>query len=326
MAQPFPMPNLAPMQGPVAGIMQGMQFNQAQDSQRMLLEQMAIEAAQKQAELQRYQGQTPGELSTSRLKGAQAEAQMPYIQDFARGQQGDDLLRAARGQEANATWRTGADSKNEKNLLEGFGAALQRLRVTAAQSPMYAHGEYLDLINQLPKEYRGMFPNAYSPDMVEAQFSKLADTVAQRNTMEQARLQSDTQITVGRGNNAASRYGADQRLSAAYARLPSQTRAKLENVLAEIAEKVAAGKATPQDREVAMWVQSMMYNTRGASQANTIDPQLINLILLGLQGQAQGRGVPQPVAPPGPPVPVPPPGGAPQSAPLGSKDNPIKLK
>jgi hypothetical protein len=208
-----------------------------------------------------------------------------------------------------ATWESGAAKTNMENVAASLEAAGRQLEMAAANSPLMAQPQWQELRSKLPKQLQGQFPEQYSPDVPKmiSQLSKtIMDNPAHRRDMQGRQLTADTATAVGKGHDDASRYGADQRLSAAYARLPSQTRAKLENVLAEIAEKVAKGQATPQDRETAMWIQSMMYNIRGASTANTMDPKMIEIMLLGLQ--AQNRGVPAPVAPPGP-QPVPPPSG-----------------
>jgi hypothetical protein len=286
-------------------------FLMRQDAQRSYLEQQAIMNQQKNAELQRYQAQTPYQLMQDSLKGNQAQAQNTpgYLQQYAEGEAGKAMSFNAKGRGDMATWESGAAKTNMENVAASLEAAGRQLEMAAANSPLMAQPQWQELRSKLPKQLQGQFPEQYSPDVPKmiSQLSKtIMDNPAHRRDMQGRQLTADTATAVGKGHDDASRYGADQRLSAAYARLPSQTRAKLENVLAEIAEKVAKGQATPQDRETAMWIQSMMYNIRGASTANTMDPKMIEIMLLGLQ--AQNRGVPAPVAPPGP-QPVPPPSG-----------------
>lgn len=316
---PYQMPNVGPMTGPVAGVMQGMQANMAREAHPYTLEQLYLQNQQKQAELERYQGQTPGELAVSRLKGAQSNAQIPYAEDYALGQRGDAQVRQVQGRQALDTEASGTGAANMANTVKAIEGAARYLEMQRAASPMWGEAEYRRFRSSLPQQIQNAFPQAWTPDVPEkmSELSKmLTQSPQHRAAMELEQEKGKTARAVGTGHDEASRYATDGRLIAAqeqaWARYGGNAaKEKVESVITQWLRKRMEGQpTTPQEDQAFQIAQQIQINVRAAA-GWPMDPNIMNWQLFNGNQPPPQRPVPQPVVPP--PQPGSPQPGQPQS-------------
>lgn len=206
----------------MAGVDASKQGMAAQVAKMRTLEMMATEHAQRQAELQRYQGETPNKLAESDLAGMVARDSMAipgYGRSIGQGRMGEADQNWAKGQVALGTMNSDIGRKVAENEVTTAEQA-ERLFSTfepamkAAGSPLEAQASYNEMLQRIPERARAMFPKTYGPQVHQllAQMRQaIIQNPAHNRTMEAERLKSSTAITVGKGNNDATRYAADQR-------------------------------------------------------------------------------------------------------------------
>lgn len=290
--------------------------------QKQVLQDMLLQHQQQQAELQRYQGMTPGEVSKSQLEGAQADTsrQMPgYLEQMSRGNMGRALSEQAKGTYDAGVNPSRIQADTAGNNLKAYTDRLMQLHgMMGAGNNLGAQAEWNNIRTGMPQEMQDSMGPYANPATVDAAIERLSRTPTNRGAERLAQIPAEAHKYGADQQLKGTMYSADQRLSAAYLRLPNETRAKLENVLAEIAIKLQKGTATQNDMQTASYIQQIMYNQRAAGSATTVDPNMIMWMMMN-GGFGQGQQAPRKDVP----APVPAPGQ--QFAP-GTPQNPIKLK
>jgi hypothetical protein len=266
--------NTAPVEGRPwdigAGVENAQNWIMQQQQKKHALEQMYIQNQQKDAELQRYQQQTPYQLSQDRLKGAQADAQLPFAGDYALGQQGRDRVDQVRGRSALSTEQSTNDATNMGNTIKALEGAARHLEMTMASSPMFGESEYQRFRETLPVQVRQSFPKNYTPEtpkMIQELGRMLTNNPEHRRNMEVHRADNTSREMVGAGHDAASMYnadrGADSREEIARMKreaMSASTKQNFQQFLTAYAAKRAAKTNTPQDDQSAQMIEQMMIN------------------------------------------------------------------
>jgi uncharacterized protein YegJ (DUF2314 family) len=248
-------------------------------------------------------------------------AEPNYGPTMARGEMGPAMSHYAKGQVDQGTVQSNIAKTNSGNEADTLINIAHTLQMQASSSPTMAQSTWAQIHQKLPPQVQQMLPAQYSPE-VPAMLNKFAEAAknspAHGRQMDQTRMTTEAQIKIGEGNNEATKYAADQRYAAAYLKLPSTTRNKIESVMADIMEKVAAGTATDKEMSAAMWIQQVMYNNKAAATAGTIDPNALMYFLMSQAGRVPAEGPNR-----GTPKPVPAPGAKPEA---GTAENPIVIK
>lgn len=322
--------NTVPIQGrpwgPAAGVEAAIMSAQQEKAQQHALEQMFIANQQKQAELSRYQQLTPSEVDVGNLKGAQSRAQMPYVQDYALGQRGDDQWRAARGREAQETVGTRIGSTNMAGTVKALEDAARYLEINAASSGMFGQAEYQRFREALPEQARQAFPDMYTPEIpgkIKALSQVLMNSPEHQRAMALDAQKNEAAAARNRETNDTRYDIALLRLNEAWARMGgASAREKVESVITQYLRKKMDGQpTTPQEDQAFQWAQQIQINVRAAA-GWPMDPQMMNWQMMNPGVPPPQRPVPQPVVPP-PSQPGQPQPGQGQPGTLG---NPIKLR
>jgi hypothetical protein len=302
--------NTAPVEGRPwdagAGVENAQNWLMQQQQKKHALEQMYIQNQQSNANLDRYTQQTPHEVQVSGLRGAQAQAEMPYVQDHALGVQGRNRVDQVRGRQAMDTEATGTAATNMGNTIKALEGAARHLEMTAAQSPMFGQAEYQRFREALPEQVRKTFPPNYSPDtpkMIQSLSQMLTNSPQHRGAMELETTRRDSAERVARGNNQTSEnvagINADARMAAAWARIGGGSAAqhKVETIVNQYLQMIMDNKEpTPQQEKAYLAAQQIMMNVRAAAGL-PMDPNALKQQLLFPGQQPPPRPVPQPVQP-----------------------------
>jgi hypothetical protein len=214
----------------VSGVEGGLEWIARQQAQQQALQQMGIQTQQRGAELNRFQGMTPGMVQVQNLAGAQAQAQNnpQMINQFALGQQGQAQSLQAKGREDMGTVGGKIEKTNSGNLISTLESTARAFELAAASGTLGAQEGYDQWRKTISPTMQQYFPASYTPDVPE-RMRKLQRAIEEspehRRTMElnDQRFQQDVQVQFGReqiqqsgatdrANIAAdaTRYGADQ--------------------------------------------------------------------------------------------------------------------
>ena len=195
-----------------------------------------MEAAKQEEELTQGRSARTAERGASEAKNLLAQVManqqrgsQPYLDASLAGQIGTNQSLAAKGFVDQAT--TG-DKVMESRLgaqgsgIEFLNRAIPRIKA-ATTTPLQAQ-VYLETLQQMPKEVRGIFPQEYGPQsipMLEALQKQLVNSPKHAGDMEKTNAEIAGREKVAAGNNAATKYTADTN----YERAIESARFKAEN-------------------------------------------------------------------------------------------------
>lgn len=289
---------------PYSAMQVGERDRQAMEAQRYALESMMIGNQQSQANLDRYRGMTPGEISKSQYEGSLADARRTnpaYIPSVMAGDMGMHQQNQAKGMVDMGTAQSTVDTTNASNSLKAFADKLQMFRATRSGVTFMDDATYRRIVREAPAGLKNFLPAQYDEKAIDDIINVLADTPAQRGAEQTKRLDRESAERIGKGNNAASvrvaEINAESRLATAMARLQFMMNNKqnFQQFLTDYARKRAAGANTPEDDLVAQMIEMMMYQSRtappGAIDPNAPAGQIFNI---------PPRGTPPSAIPPAP--------------------------
>jgi hypothetical protein len=298
--------------GPLTGLLEADADFMKQQSEIQSLQDMFTRNQQHQAELERYQGMTPGELAKSNLERQMAQAKGPFVPDLVQGEVGRAKSERAKGErdirtlDSDVSTQLSTNSLTQaKNRTGQTQAALEYLdrqtpflEYAESQSPMHAQMAWDKIRNEtglnLPREY---VPGA-SSNLLKSVRNSLIHSVDQEQKLALEKEKNAGAIGVADINRDSHLQGARIAADAANwrANLSTEQRQhmqKLENIVAGLAAKSATTPLTPQERETwstAMQAIQSIAMSKGAGQM---------LPYQFLQGGQVGWPNPPPAPPPG---------------------------
>lgn len=212
--------------GPVEGVDTADQSFFARQAKLQSLQDMYTAQQQRQAELQRYQGETPNKLAVSDLEGATARAgnTPSNIQGLISGQQGAAQSQAAKGSLDTAlspgNIEVGkAEQKNKLSAakLSDIQNTVSLYKAQMGSNLLQAPELYKQMLGHLPEEVRSQFPESFSPKALsglDMMMKSLAQTIPHIQEMEKARALHENQIEVAKIQAKAAVDAASIRSSA----------------------------------------------------------------------------------------------------------------
>ena len=270
---------------------------------------MALNYKQRQAELQRYQGMTPLELSVRGLDAATADAKRnspAFIQSEVQGGIGRNQSLQAQGQYDMGTVGSRTALGNEQNNYQAIGTAIQRLQTQLAGVPGVLGREtaYQQFLTTLPPEIRQNMPRNYEPNSVRAMADQLVNTPAHRQKLGEIDRQSDRDIKkykqIGVNQTAQEEERTNRAIEVAWIRAgvaDKNTRNKIESVVTQYLQKYFNGQpTTPQEDKAFEMAQRIMYQVHAAAQYGMSDPNNFRAQFIGMPPQPP-RAIPEPVMP-----------------------------
>ena len=194
--------------GPVEGVNSADRTFFANQAKMQSLADMFLANEMKQAELQRYQGMTPGELSKSQYEGALARGKTGILPSTLEGLVGEAQTKAAGGKLAVGTLDTDIAATNSTNKSKISSNELTNLNNTVSSyhaqmssNPMMAPYLYTQMRAALPESMRDQFPETFTPKVLDGlgkMKTALAQTIPHLQAMELQNLKEkgDTERTV----------------------------------------------------------------------------------------------------------------------------------
>ena len=179
----------------------------ANQAKMQSLADMFLAQQMKQAELQRYQGMTPGELDKSAYEGAMARGKTGIIPQTLEGMVGEAQTKAAGGRVATATAdtdialsRSNAKSKISANELTNLSNMVSSYHAQMSSNPMMAPYLYSQMRDAIPENLRAQFPETFTPKVLEGlgkMKQSLSQTIPHLQAMELQNLKEkgDTERT-----------------------------------------------------------------------------------------------------------------------------------
>lgn len=244
----------------------GLQDIMAREAQKLDLQSMMTGNQQKEAELARYQAQSPNEIALSNLRGGVARATDP-----TRIAQGDMAEADKKRLEADKVRRmldsdvqaglaknaAEAAANRHKKYSEELGLLNQVMQVMGASgapgSPQ-SQGIWQSLRSQLPPEIGQGLPEAWSPDTAKAIQRVLVESPA--HLQELAKVQAENK---GRTDVAKIHAGASVRSAEISANAPSKNKESEQQHFVKLMQAVTSGKATPEEEmEASMYLQKQI--------------------------------------------------------------------
>lgn len=290
--------------GPAAGVDASQMEQQADQAQRLTLERMLTENQQGEANLRRYQAQSPNEIAVSNLKGqvARESGAIPgYGTQMGLGDMGDAQTKAASGAYNRDTLASRTQEGNAENLGKAFNLASQHLEQIAAASPMSGQADYSKFLEMVPEQYKQLLPQQYGPEVPKLLTSisnRLTFNPQTRGKLAETIMDNASRERIGTGNNTATvtaaQIAADARMESAWARagFNSQSKEKVESVIYQYLMKQMDGKGTtPQEDRAFQAAQQIMMNVRAAGAG--ADPTAFKGGILGVPTPT--RPTPSPV-------------------------------
>lgn len=288
------------------GFLTGIQMADADFMKRQAnlrsLEDMFTANSQNRANLERYQGETPGKLAEAELARQMATAKQGFVGDLVQGEVGKAKSSRAAGEEAMGTLEGKIGAANSENRTKAAIAQLQfldarmpMLEQAAAQSPMAAQMVWDQMLKESGAPFPRQFDQTTIPNVKRIR-EHLVNSVSQQQKLGEitatgdqharvANIQGQTSRDVARMNQDAQNWRAG--LSA-----EEKTRMKkLEEKLVEFATISTQRPLTPQEqatRNEIFQVMQMLAIARGAAGPMT-----------GMQFLNPGAQPPQPQAYPG---------------------------
>lgn len=259
----------------------GIQDLLLQQAQKQQMERAVIDAQQAQANLERYRGMTPGEISKSQWQGAQADAQRTtpgYLESLLRGDIADSDVRQSKARVDVGTEGARITSTNAKSRLDETKSILGHIDTyaniiagAAAQSPILAQQAWSQMRNTLPQGLKEAFPETYSDQAatgLQRLREKLAYSAEHLSKMDIQAEELASRERIGRGHDDATRYAADRSVDraaqSAQSRIPDvMTSIRLAKEPRDKYMKAREAAMNPNlseaDREMAKQIADMTY-------------------------------------------------------------------
>lgn len=273
------------------------------------LESMLLGNQQSKANLDRYTQETPHYITQQEWKAAQDRGRMNrrgFLESQLSGEMGTHQQQAAKGRIDQATAGSTIDKTNASNFIEAFTANLQRIHAIGSVNPMAAEPLFREWKQSLPEGAQEQLPPFYTTQWGEQALQSLSRTPASRGTLENTQLQGTLREKTAVGNRESAEriagINAKARVDSAYARQPAAIRAKLDNVLATLVDKMSKGPLSPDEWQTLNWIGQLKVAVGSAGQAAAIDPNLLVSLILKERGITAGpRGPASAPPPPGDP-------------------------
>lgn len=201
-----------------------------EQAQRQAMERAAVDMQQAQANLDRYRGMTPGEISKSQWQGAQADAQRThpgYLDSLLKGDMADSTSRQSKARVDVGTEDARITSSNAKSRMDETRSLLGHIDTytniiagAAAQSPVLAQHAWTQMRNSLPAGLKDAFPETYSDDAYKGLSTlrwKLAMSAEHLAKMDEGAEERASRERIASGHDEATRYAADRSVDRAAA-------------------------------------------------------------------------------------------------------------
>lgn len=243
----------------VAGIDSSDRTFMSREAQMRGLLEMYTKNQQDQANLQRYQGETPGILAKSGLEEMMARAKMTdpnYVRSVLSGEIGKSQVEQAAGARAQGTLRTdiaAGNSKNDTQMGADRNARTQQFLqymdqhkplLDMSQSPMEQQMIYGRMRQGLPPEMQQMLPPNYNQSVgegLERLRKSLQDSVEHRQKLEQLAVQGDIH---NEGTERVAEIGASSALAVAQERTKAKNKSASDALRDAKTPEQAAAVAT----------------------------------------------------------------------------------
>lgn len=296
----------------LAGFLSANEYAQAQKAKSLQLQLIEDSLHRQQAETADYDQAAPERQALRGSHISQYGLDKQFYDNAARnpdytrartlGAIGQFQTQEAAGREALGTVQGKVNATNLESIARQIESAGRNLELMHASNPLLGEAEYRGFVQKLPKEIQGNFPPTYDskivPQLIQHLSQAITNSPSHRQKMAELKQQGDTAIKIGEGHDEASKYAADQRLEAAWAKMPSGSKDKIESVINQVLIKMLNGEPlTDGDKNAFMAAQQIMYNIRSAAGYNLQDPAALKAWIMGYQGAP--RGAPAPVAPSG---------------------------
>lgn len=145
-----------------------------------------------------------------------------YASTMVGGTMGDAQTRQAKGRKDMATVGSEIDATNISNVVKGLEQTGRMLEMAMSTNPLMGQMEYKAFLEKVPPALRQQFPPQYTPQVPQI-LSQLANTI--KNSPEHRRateihsMDNASRERIASGNNAATRYAADQRAAQSGSRI-----------------------------------------------------------------------------------------------------------
>ena len=173
----------------------------ANQAKMQSLADMFLANQMKQAELQRYQGMTPGELDKSSYEGALARGKTGIIPQTLEGMVGEAQTKAAGGRVASATVdsdiavkKSDAKVKITANELSNLATTVSSYHAQMSSNPMMAPYLYSQMRESIPENLRAQFPETFTPKVLDGlgkMKQSLSQTIPHLQAMELQKLKEE---------------------------------------------------------------------------------------------------------------------------------------
>ena len=173
----------------------------ANQAKMQSLADMFLAQQMKQAELQRYQGETPSKLDEAAFKGAQARGRMGSLPELLAGEVGEAKTKAAQGRVAGATAdsdiavrKSDAQIKISSNELTSLSNMVSSYHAQMTGNPMMAPYLYSQMREAIPENLRSQFPETFTPKVMDGlgkMKQALSQTIPHLQAMELQRMKEE---------------------------------------------------------------------------------------------------------------------------------------
>ena len=187
--------------GPVEGVESADRTFFANQAKMQSLADMFLANQMRQAELQRYQGMTPGELDKSSYEGALARGKTGILPQTLEGMVGEAQQKSAAGRVATATAdsdiavrKSDAQTKITSNELTSLANTVSSYHARMTSDPMAALYLYSQMRESLPEHLRGQFPETFTPKVLDGlgkMKQSLSQTIPHLQAMELQKLKEE---------------------------------------------------------------------------------------------------------------------------------------
>ena len=173
----------------------------ANQAKMQSLADMFLAQQMKEAELQRYQGETPSKLDEAAFKGAQARGRMGSLPELLAGEVGEAQTKAAQGRVAGATAdsdievrKSDAQTKISSNELTSLSNMVSSFHAQMTSNPMMAPYLYSQMREAIPENLRSQFPETFTPKVMDGlgkMKQALSQTIPHLQAMELQRMKEE---------------------------------------------------------------------------------------------------------------------------------------
>ena len=257
MADPYTSFTTAPLPnrpyGPLTGLATADADFMQRQAQLRSLEDMFTANDQRKAELQRYQGQTPGMVDESNYAGALARGKQGIIPQTLQGLVGEAQSKQAAGKEAMGTVDSKIDTTNSQNRtkaaqaqLEFLDSRMPMLEQAAGRSPMEAQMVWDQMLQESKAPFPRQFDQTTLPNLKKIR-DKLVNSVTQQQKLGEIQATGDQHARVADIQGSTSRAVANinqegQNWRKGLSAEEKASTSKIESFMRKMIEKSASGE------------------------------------------------------------------------------------